>query len=305
MSYLPFTIAAYLLNSIAVTIDKFLLTKSLPNPLTYIFYISAFSLVVLLTLPFTLLPSPFTLLLASLSTLLWTLGAYLMFKAMQKGQVSRVVPIIGTLIPLILLVHASLFNTITQSQSLAVLILILGLVFITLPDLHLRGVIQATAKLHLGGELLLELLSALFFAVSYLVLKEAYLRQDFLSVLVYSRLILIPIGIGILLIPSLRQIVLAPQAQKINFFSKIGLLFLFGQAAGGIQQLLLTFSISLASPALVNSLQGIQYVFLFLFSLILSSKYPQVFKEKLSFLVILGKIFGIGLIGWGLYILAF
>ena len=132
MSYLPYTILAYLFNSIAVIIDKFLLVKSIPNPLTYVFYISAFSLLTLLALPFTLSPSPFTLTLSSLSTLLWTLGAYLMFKAIQIGQVSRVVPIIGALIPIILLIHAFIFTTITNSQLLASGILILGLIAITL-----------------------------------------------------------------------------------------------------------------------------------------------------------------------------
>lgn len=295
MSYLPFTLLAYLLNSMAVTIDKFLLVKSIPNPLTYIFYISAFSLLMLAALPFTHYPAANVFLLTSSSTLLWTVGAYLMFSAMRKGQLSRVVPVIGTLIPLILLTHASFFKTISQTQSLAVVILVLGLTFITLPDWP-----GALTK----KEILLEILSAIFFAASYLVLKEAYLREDFLTVLVYSRLILIPLAALFLLIPHLRQIVLSVKKQNINFLSTIGLLFLFGQALGGAQQLLLIFSISLATPALVNSLQGVQYIFLFLFSLILSKKYPMIFAENYSFLILLSKLTGIGLIGAGLYLLS-
>lgn len=291
MSYLPFTILAYLLNSLAVTIDKFLLVRSIPHPLTYIFYISAFSLLILFALPYTLTPKPYALFLASISTLLWSLGAYLMFAAIQKGQVSRVVPVIGTLVPLLLLIHSAVFGTITHSQLVAVVVLIMGLIFLTAESLHLKSI-------------KLEILSAIAFAISYLVLKEAYLRENFLTVLVYSKFILIPLAAFILLLPHLRQIVLAPKKNPINFLSKTGLLFGFGQALGGIQQLLLTFSISLASPALVNSLQGVQYVFLFLFSLILSQKYPAVFEEKYSFLILLSKILGIGLIGVGLYLLA-
>lgn len=294
MSYLPIALLAYLLNSIAVTIDKFLLVRSIPNPLTYIFYISIFSLLILAALPFTHFPSFLVFLLASSSTLLWTLGAYLMFAAIKVGQVARVVPVIGTLIPLLLLIHASFAQTITQTQSLAVLILTGGLIFITLPDW--RG--KLTKK-----ELLLSILSALFFAASYLVLKGAYVRENFLTVLVYSRLILIPLMVIIILIPSLNKIVLIVSDTKIKILSKTGLLFLFGQAAGGAQQLLLTFAISLATPALVNSLQGVQYVFLFLFSLILSKKYTTVFEEKHSFLILLSKLTGIGLIGVGLYLL--
>lgn len=285
MSYLPFTILAYLLNSIAVTIDKFLLVGRIPNPLTYIFYINAFSLLMLTVLPLTRVPSPLVFLLASVSTLLWSLGAYLMFKAIQKGQVSRVIPVIGTLVPLLLLIHAAVFGTITWNQLVAVVVLIIGLVFLTSEALHLEGV-------------KLEILSAFFLAVSYLALKEAYLRESFLTVLVYSRFILIPLSVLILLIPSLRKIVLTSTKPQVSG------LFFFGQALGGIQQLLLTFSISLATPALVNSLQGVQYVFLFLFSLILGKIYPQIFAEKHSFVIMLSKILGICLIGIGLYLLS-
>lgn len=295
MSYLPFTLLAYLLNSLAVTIDKFLLVKSIPNPLTYIFYISAVSLLILVALPLTHYPSSLVLLLASTSTLWWTIGAYLMFAAVKVGQVTRVIPVIGTITALILLAHAALAQTISQTQSLAVVILIGGLIFLTWPDLGGRLT---------KPELLLELGSAIFFAASYLILKEAYLRENFLTVLVYSRLILIPLAAIILLIPHFRQIVLSVKKQNINFLSKTGLLFGFGQALGGIQQLLLTFSISLATPALVNSLQGVQYVFLFLFSLILSKKYPGVFSENWSVLLIVSKLVGIGLIGIGLYLLS-
>src|SRR3989338_2497021 len=98
MTHLPFTLLAYFFNSLSVVANKFLLNKAIPDPLIYIFYISLLSLLSLLALPFTLYPSPFVLILASISTLLWTLGAYLMFKALKLGQVSRVIPLIGTLI---------------------------------------------------------------------------------------------------------------------------------------------------------------------------------------------------------------
>lgn len=280
MSYLPVTILAYLLNSIAVIIDKFLLNKAIPNPLTYVFYISMFSLVMLLALPFTHLPSIPIFVLASLSTLFWTLGAYLMFKAIKIGQVSSVVPIIGTLIPVLLLLHAAFFAVLPQSQLLAAGILILGLIILVLPQFHL------------GKEIFWEFLSALFFALSYLVLREAFQRENFLTVLVYSRFVLIPLGLAVFFMPKTPKV-------------KLNRLFLVGQAAGGAQQLLLIYAISLASPALVNSLQGVQYVFLFLFSLILAKKFPAVFEEKRSLLILLSKILGIGLIGVGLYLLAF
>lgn len=295
MSHLPFTILAYFLNSVSVTVDKLLLTKHIQNPLIYIFYISAVSLLILFLLPFTNIPKPGVFILASASTVLWTTGLYFLYKALQVGYVSRVVPVIGTLIPIILLTEAILTLTISNSQVLAVVILLLGLILLTLPDW--RGQITK-------DEIVFIILSSLFFAVSYVVLRMAYLQENFLSVLVYSRMVLIPVGFIILVMPNLRNIVLTNKGVKINIFSKTGLLFLLGQVSGGAQELLLTFSISLASPALVNSLQGTQYGFLFLFSFMLSKKYPEAFKENYSKKVLLSKFIGISFLAIGLFILA-
>lgn len=300
MSYLPLTLLAYFFNSLSVLANKFLLSKAIPDPLVYVFYISLFSLLALFALPFTLTPSPFTLILASLSTIFWTIGAYFMFKALKSGQVSRVIPIIGTLIPLILLFFS--FNSLSQIQIWTVFLLIAGMVALTGPDWK-------------GGltkqELLLEIVSSISFALAYLLLRQAYLRSDFFSVIVWSRVILIPLVFILGLFLSLRGV----KATKQSLLNKIAslpsvarndeaLLFLGGQIAGVLSEFLILFSISLASPALVNSLQGTQYIFIFIFTLILSQKYPQILDEQYNFLNLVSKLVGIVLIGIGLYLLS-
>lgn len=297
MSHIPFTLLAYLLNATSVTIDKFMLSKHIPNPLIYVFYFSAFSAIALFGLPFTHIPAIDVFLIASASTVLWTLGAYFMFKGLQVGLVSRVIPIIGVLIPILLLIESVIRQTITQNEILAVLLLILGLVALTITDW--KGSISKK-------EIIFEAVSAVFFAISYLVLREAYLREEFFTVLVWSRMVILPVSIFILLIPSLKRQVFASNNNQPGFslFSKAGLLFLAGQAAGGSSELLITFSVSLASPAFVNSLAGSSYVFLLLFSLILGRKYPAIFAEKYTSLVIGSKILGIIILAFGLYLLA-
>lgn len=294
MNHLPFTLTAYFFNALSVLTNKFLLNKTIPNPLIYIFYISLVSLLAVLALPFTKIPNLETFLLASLSTLLWTFGAYFMFKALKIGQVSRVIPIIGTLIPAILLIAASETKAISTIQMWAVLILTAGMVVLTISDWG--GKINKK-------EIFFEILSALFFAVSYIYLRQAYLHSDFFSVLVWSRLILLPLGIILLAIPGLRKQIITSSGPRINFFSKPGLIFVGGQLSGAVSEFLLLFSISLANPALVNSLQGTQYVFLLIFALILAGKYPAIFRERYTSLIIITKIAGIGLLGTGLYLL--
>lgn len=278
MNYLPFALLAYLLNSIAVTVDKFLLTKIVPNPLVYVFYISLLSLLVLFGLPFTHIPTLGIFILASAYTICWTIGAYFMFSGLKVGQISRVIPVIGTITPLILLFYAGKTGTISINETWGAVILILALIFIT-------------AQSWLGKinkkEIIFELLASLFFAVSYIFLKAAYLQTDFLTVLVWGKLILIPFIL--LVIPMKIKL----HTRKL----KLSPLFFLGQIAGGTSQLLLTFSIFLASPALVNSLQGTQYVFILILSLIF-------FKEKTDRLFWIIKVLGILLICLGLFVLA-
>ncbi|MBI2600989.1 DMT family transporter [Candidatus Daviesbacteria bacterium] len=297
MSHLPFAIVAYFLNAVAVTINKFLLVRHIPDPLVYIFYFSLVSLIALAALPFTSIPPPFPLFLASISTLLWTTGAYFMFKALQKGHVARVIPIIGTLIPLVLLGHAITEETVKIDEVWAVITLILGLIFLTLPDWKV-GISKK--------EVFYEIASSILFAYSYILIRQAFLQHDYTSVFIWSRIILLPLGLVIVLVPSLRKRILSgnnnPNFKLISF---AGLLFIASQIAGGSSELLIIFSVALANPAVVNSLQGTQYIFLFVFSLMLARKYPQIFKESFSKLNLLGKLFGIILIGFGLYILSF
>lgn len=295
MSHLPIVIFAYLLNSISILISKFLLIKKIPDPLVYIFYISLMSLLVLVLFPLTKTPSLDVFILASTSTLFWTTGAYFMFKALKIGQIQRVIPIIGTLIPLILLFFASKEASITSTQTQAVLVLVVGLIFITLPDW--RGKLKK-------NELGYEILAALLFALSYILLREAYLKEGFLTVLVYSRIILLPLGAIILLNRKLRSKIIINKKPSIKFLSSLGIIFLLGQLAGGLAELLLLFSISLANPALVNSLQGTQYIFLLIFNLVLSKKYPEIFKVEKSVILKLLQLLGVVIIALGLYMLS-
>ena len=296
MIYLPFVLLAYFFNGVAVLVDKFLLTSKVTNPLIVIFYISFFSMFILLLIPFTSSITVSVFILASLSTIVWTLGATFLYKALQIGLVTRVIPVIGTIIPITLLISAVYTKSITNPEILAVIVLIFGLIFLTI--FEWRG--KITPK-----EIFYEVLSAVLFAISYLILREAYLRQDFFTVLVWSRVILAPVGILIVLIPASRRIVFSKNENSFSLFSKPGIIFLAGQSAGGISELLITFSVSLATPALVNSLQGSQYLFLFVASLFLGKKFPEIFKEQHTHLKTTLKVIGILCIAFGLYILAF
>lgn len=294
MSYILISIVAYLLNAVAILNNKFVLVKTVPSPLRFIFYVSALSLLTLLLLPITAPPDLNVFVLASMSSIFWTVAAFLMFTALKAGQASRVVPVIGSLVPFFLLIYYAIIDkSLTTTQIYASIILIAGLVVLVLGNLKGR----LSQK-----EIFLEISSALLFAISYIFLKNSFDASTFLTGLVYSKIILIPVVIAFLIIPTLKA-ELKSTGPGLNFWSKPGFIFLSGQAAGAISQFLLSLSISLANPALVNSLQGVEYGFLFILGLILSKKYPHIFQETHSRKSVIEKVVGIILIAAGLYYL--
>jgi hypothetical protein len=66
---------------------------------------------------------------------------------------------------------------------------------------------------------------------------------------------------------------------------------------------MLNWAISLGNVALINSLQGVQYVFLILIVFFLSTRYPKYLHEELGGGVLVQKVIGVSLVCTGLYML--
>lgn len=290
------TILAYLLNSISLTIDKFLLSKSIPNPISYVFYINAIGLISLLLLPFTKIPSLYQFFLFSSTTIIWSLAAFFMFQAIKTGFVARVVPMIGVVTSLLLLFQQTMDQSIGTNQTIAVCILILGLILITASDLRKKIIFK---------EISLEILSGFLFALFYIVLKISYIDSDFLSVLVWSKIIIIPTVLIIFLVPLLKRKIIGTSGEgEIKLNSLSGIIFSAGQIIGGLSGFFIYMAVAFSNPAFVSSMQGIQYVFLFLFTILLTRKFPSIFHLEATFLNISTKMAGIILIFSGLFLLS-
>ncbi len=148
------------------------------------------------------------------------------------------------------------------------------------------------------------IIAALVFAVSFVITKQVFIEQNFVSGFVWSRLGGFIAAMAILLIP----------AERYNIFSAKGgpasgghtaVLFLTGQVAGGLGFVLVNYAISLASVSLVNAMQGVQYVFLLIMIAFLGRKFPKVLSEKLSGGVLVQKLAAIALISIGIGLIAF
>lgn len=305
MNFLPISIIAYIFNGGSILVDKILLKTALPKPITYTFFVNLLQLLVLLLIPFGFnLTFSTATYLAIASGIVGVAAFYAFFSSLRENEASVVGPVVGAFNPLFALILGGLFlnHTLTSSQYTAFFILIFGAAILT-SNLWFK-------KLQFGKKFIWMVAAGFLFALSYVLLREAFLQGTFLNGFIFSRIASGTFVLLFLLFPNLRSQIL-PQKKNpsesitSNMPSKGTLIFLgAGQAMGALSVTLLTFGVSLASPALVNSLFGVQYLVILGASLILAKNHPHLLDEQLSKSVIFQKILGAGVISLGLYLLA-
>jgi drug/metabolite transporter (DMT)-like permease len=298
MSWLVIIILSYLFFSLASLGDKIILAGS-PKPKSYTFYVGLLNILAVLLIPFIdhfTFPTLTALFWIILEAVVYVVGLYAMFVAIEEFDVSKVMPTIGAAQPIFIFLLAWMFwgsQEITLANTIAFVVLLLGSVIIS---------IEKNPKLT-RDSLVLTFLTALMFSLDYVFTKFVYLNQSFLQGFIWMRIFSALFVMVFFFDRQFRKEVFAKQ----NVLGKnTGVVFLSTQAAGGIANILQNFAISLAPVAylaIMNSLKGIQYVFLFAITLFLSFFFPKVLKEETSKRVIIQKIISILLIAAGLAIL--
>ena len=296
MLWLFIIILSYLFFGLAFFGDKLILAGP-PNSKLYTFYVGALSILVVFFIPFTTFgfPNITGLLWIILEAIVYMLGLYAMFFALEKFDVSRVMTTIGAIQPVIILILTWIFwgTVITGINFLAFVFLLVGSI-----------IISTEKKYKITNDyLLLVLLSSLLFSLDYVFSKLVFSQQPFLQGLIWMRIFSFLFALFFLFDKSLRKQIFSKK-KVVN--KKTGLLFFFTQSAGGLANILQSFAISLVPIsylAIISSLRGIQYVFLFLITLFFSFFFPVIFKEDISKKVIIQKTIAIVLIVSGLAIL--
>jgi uncharacterized membrane protein len=84
-----------------------------------------------------------------------------------------------------------------------------------------------------------------------------------------------------------------------------GNLYLYygARISGGLAGLMQNFAISIGSVTIVNAMQGTQYAFLLILTILFSKYYPKVLQERVSGGILAQKIAAIILISAGLILL--
>lgn len=298
--WLFITLLSYFCFAVNGVIDKFLLSKTSFHPGVYAFLISVLGLLGFLLVPFgaTAPADHWPLMLAAGGIFIYAL--FFFFAALKVLEASRTLPLTGTLVALFSLAIAIFyfgehFNT---NQSAAFTLLVVGGILISFEsdrrlDDQTWGWFFAVA-------------AAICYAIGFYALKLTYASVGFLPGFVWTRVGGLAAGLTLLAIPEVRRGIIAmfstPAKQNANLPPRLGLVFA-GQGIGAVGSFLQNYAIALGSVALINALQGTQYVFLFLMTTALSFRFPQILNEKQNTGILVQKIVAIAIIAIGLFLI--
>lgn len=293
--WLPIALFGYFLNAIAAIIDKALLTKSVPNPKVYAFFISILGLIAFVAAPFGLsIPSIQFLLLSLLTGGLSVLALVSFFTALQKGEASRVVPIVGGVQPIIILALSRIFlgEQLLRHELLAFGLLILGGIIISYDQTEHHS----KTSQWVGWALL----SGGFYGFFYILTKYLFLNASFIDGFLWPRLGAGVIALFLLLDPITRK---SLKTTSENSGKGGKLAFIIGQTSGASSFLFINYAIAIGSVSLVNAMQGSQYAFVFILTLVLSKRISKLLSEKITPMIITQKVAAILLIMAGIFLL--
>lgn len=300
ISFLPVSILAYSLNGGAVLVDKILIKKSFPHPISYTFYTNILQFAALLLIPFgfhfTLDRSAY---LAIFSGILSVFALFAFFTSLKTNEASIVGPVVGVFNPVFSLILGGIFlqQFLTSTQYLAFIILIAGTILLTL-NLWI-------SKVKFSKKFVWIVIAGFLFGLSYILLRESFLGTSFINVLIISRVSAAFFVLSFLLFPAIKKQIFFKKTDDQHFTSKTTILLMAsGQGMAAVAGLLTTFAVSLANPAIVNAVFGVQYPIILITALILAKKHPDLLDETLSKGIVIQKIIGILIISLGLYLLA-
>lgn len=316
LMWLIITIIAYFFNAGVYVADKYFLSKKIHSSISYAFYVGIWSIGnALLFLFFPYWPSgPWLIIdLAAGLLFLWALVAW--YKALHQSEATKVVPLVGALVPLFSLLFSAIFfgQALGRQELLAFLILVAGGILISIKQ-HKESrwrrfkkccqmfLGSKHAELHPTRRLIMNsIISAAIFAAYYVLIKYIYLHEPFMGSYIWTRLGSF-IGALLLILPERNwKIIFAPE-RKQEAIKNLPL-FLAIRLLAVVAFILLNYAISLGNVALINALQGVQYLFLIIIVLFLSEAYPNILKEEMNKSVLVQKFIGVALVGVGLYLL--
>ena len=322
MSWLFLTIFSYLLLAIVSLGDKFVVDKILKDSRVYVFIVGILSAIIFVIAPWFLQwPGLFLFLINIIAGALFIFALWTMYEALRLGEASRVVVVIGSIIPVFTIIFSLLFfkENFTTSQWMGVIFLLIGMItmsFIVSRKKRWSIFLKRTLSIFSGGYnkrwIFFSILSAFIYSLFFITTKYAYNHQEFLSSFIWIRLGGLLVALLFLIDKDSRKIIfksfkkksLLKRANLIKKKEPNKLFIIFNQFLGSIAFLLQNYAVYLGPVAIINALQGVQYAFLLFLGIFLTIFFPKLLQEDISKKTLIKKIISIILVGIGLYFIS-
>ncbi len=308
-AWIILAIAAQFLYAIVALLDKYIVTSKnvLPQPFVYAFYVCALSGASIAVYLLSGVPVPLegvsfpsvrgvefpTLEVVALSMLTAYTFFYALvslFTALQKADASDVVPVVGAVsaVGSYLLSYLFLGVQLAPNFLIGVLLLAIGTALVS----RFRFTWQvALSSLHAG----------IFFALHYVVIKGLFNVTTFDNGFFWSRVGFVVFALSLLLIPAYVDKIFT---QTKETGTRAGALVLINKVIAGFASITILKATELGEVSVVQALGGLQYVFIFLFSLALGPYGPSICSEgRCSTREIIHKAIFIAIITLGFFVL--
>ncbi len=315
MTWLSLAIISYLLLAFVNLGDKFIVDKMLRSGQAYAFVVGFLGAVVFLLAPWFLeWPGLYLFLINIIVGALFIFALWTMFEALKAGEASRIVIVIGSIIPVFTIIFSILIfkESFSNLQWLGILFLLAGMLvmsFLLSRRKNIPVFLKRISKVFLGAYnkrwIFLAIVSALLYACFFIGTKYAYQKQEFLSSFIWIRAGGFLVALLFLLDKKGRKAILKSFKDKPKIKIKLGKgVVVLNQILGSVAFLIQNYAIYLGPVAIINALQGVQYAFLLILGIFFSIFYPQILKEDISKKILFKKALAIFLVAIGLYFIS-
>ena len=303
MNWLIIATIGYLLLATEIIFDKFLLSsKRVSHPVIYAFYSGA-------TAPFALILAPLgfhgigflEIIFRFISGIIFIYGMFALFYALSKSEASRVTPVVGAVIPMIIFFLAFIFlgEHLGLREIWGLMVLIIGGLCISY-DFHsdIKGIFKGFYWCILAGILL---------SISATMNKSFYSHDNFWDVYIWTRMGAFLGVLTFFLIPQWRKKIVSSLAKFKNpqkEHQQSAVIYVSARITGGIGSAVKEGAASIASVTIINALVSTEYVFIFIMGLLFSLRFPRIFQEKRDAKNIVQKILAIILITIGIVLVS-
>lgn len=283
------TIVHYLAAAVVDSMDKIIISKQKIRPFNYTFFTIVTGGVALFAWPwfFAHIPEK-QIFLNLLSGAFFALTLYVFFKALSEGEVTRVVPFVFSFIAVFdILIGVILGKTDLRAGQVSAL-------FLLIPGALLLSYKQSGFP---HRHVLLKLLSAFLFAAYNWLWQYGAQVGPVLNSYMWNRIGAAGVLILLLLHPAAREQISA--VRNTGKKTAVSLLFLAKQVLGGANFIFYSFLIAMGNIIVVDSMQGLRYVFLLFLGSFIAHRRTALFTEELGKPAFYVKLGAIGLIVLG------